>query len=140
MTGLSAMEPFDEQLEAVEDYRQQAREFLARSWVYLREDDLHQASEKGWGAAAWMAKAVAEAQGWQYRRHDEFFHVMRRCEELAGDTRVRAFTNAANSLHGFFYVRKRLLAPTTIGNNLSDVEVLLDILEPLTALEEQAAD
>jgi len=140
MTELSAMEPFDEQLDAVEDYRQQARDFMARSWVYLQEDDLHQASEKGWGAAAWMARAVAEAQGWQYRRHDEFFQVMRLCQELAGDARVRAFTNTANSLHGFFYVRKRLLAPTTISNNLSDVEVLLDILEPLTAIEVQAAD
>ena len=140
MTELSAMEPFDEQLEAVEDYRQQARDFLVRSWAYLREDDLHQASEKGWGAAAWMAKSMAEAQGWQYRRHDEFFQVMSRCEELAGDARVRTYTNAANSLHGFFYVRKRLLAPTTIDNNLSDVEALLDILEPLTAIEAEAAD
>ncbi|MDE2779291.1 MAG: hypothetical protein OXI91_06400 [Chloroflexota bacterium] len=140
MPEFSAMEPFDEQLEAVEDYRQQARGFLARSWVYLREDDLHQASEKGWGAAAWMAKAVAEAQGWQYRRHDYFFQVMRLCQELSGDDRVRAFTNTANSLHGFFYIRKRLLAPITIADNLSDVEVFLDTLEPLTALEGQAAD
>lgn len=140
MTELSAMEPFGERLAAVDDYRQQAREFLAHSLRYLEENDLHQASEKGWGASAWMAKAVAEAQGWQYGRHDEFFQVMRRCEELVGDARVRSFTNSANSLHGFFYVRKRLLDPTTINSNLSDVEVLLDILEPLTKIEAEATD
>ena len=140
MTELSAMEPFDEQLEAVEDYRQQARDFLARSWVYLQENDLHQASEKGWSAAAWMAKAVAEAQGWQYRRHDEFFPVVRSCQELAGDDRLRHFASLANMFHGFYYTRKRLLNAETIRENLTDIQTMLDILEPLTALEEQAAD
>ena len=48
---------------AVEDYRQQAHVFLEKARQYLLEDDLHQASEKGWGAAAWMAKAVAVNQG-----------------------------------------------------------------------------
>lgn len=68
------MEPFeDEQLEAVEDYRRQARDFIARSWVYLRSDELHRASEKGWDAGAWMAKAVAEAHGWPYTQHGQFF-------------------------------------------------------------------
>ena len=46
------MEPFEERLEAVGDYRQQARDFLARSWVYLQEDDLHQASVKRAGLLA----------------------------------------------------------------------------------------
>ncbi|MCY4455272.1 MAG: hypothetical protein OXC56_03050 [Chloroflexi bacterium] len=47
----------------VADYAAQAREFLTRSREYLAAGDLHQASEKGWGAAAHMAKAVAAAQG-----------------------------------------------------------------------------
>ena len=44
----------------------QARDFLARAREYLAAGDLHQASEKGWGAAAHMVKAVALAQGWKY--------------------------------------------------------------------------
>ena len=36
----------------VGDYRSQAWEFLAKSKQYLADGDLHQASEKGWGAAA----------------------------------------------------------------------------------------
>ena len=140
MTELSAMEPFDELREAVGDYRQQAREFLARSWAYLEENDLHQASEKGWAAGAWMAKAVAEANGWQYSSHGQFFQVMRRCEELAGDTQLRQFAASANTLHTFFYTRKRLLAPETIGEHLADMETMLDILEPLAAVDAEAAN
>ena len=58
--------------DAVTDYREQAKLFLARAWEYLAQGDLHQASEKGWGAAAHMVKAVAEAQGVPYQTHDEF--------------------------------------------------------------------
>ena len=58
--------------DAVGDYRQQARYFLSKSREYLAEGDLHQASEKGWGAAAWMVKAVAETHGWEYGRHEQF--------------------------------------------------------------------
>ncbi len=135
------MEPFeDERPEAVEDYRRQARDFLARSWVYLRDDDLHQASEKGWAAGAWMAKAVAEAHGWPYTQHGQFFQVMRRCQELTGDGRIREFGNSANTLHTYFYTRKRLLSSSSIEENLDDIEMMLDILEPLATLDAEAAD
>ena len=50
-------------VEAVADYVNQARDFLAKSREYLTQGDLHQASEKGWGAAAHLVKAVAIAQG-----------------------------------------------------------------------------
>ena len=136
----SAMEPFDQDREAVEDYRQQAREFLARSRAYLEEDDLHQASEKGWAAGAWMAKVVAEANGWPYTQHGQFFQVMRRCEDLVGDTGLRHFTASVNTLHTFFYTRKRLLDSATIALFLSDVESMLDIIEPLTETGVAAAD
>ena len=49
--------------EAVADHVNQARDFLAKSREYLTQGDLHQASERGWGAAAHMVKAVAIAQG-----------------------------------------------------------------------------
>ena len=130
MTQTSPIEPFD-QNGAVADYRQQAREFLVKGRQYLAEDDLHQASEKGWGAA-WMAKAVAEAQGWQYTRHDEFVDVMHRAQQLSGDTRLRGLRAEANELHGYFYTRKRFLRPDDIGAGLDRMAILLDILEPLT--------
>lgn len=132
MTQMPPMEPFEQDAGAVADYRQQSRIFLAKAREYLAGDDLHQASEKGWGAAAWMAKAVAEAQGWQYRKHDEFFTVMRQAQDLSGDARLRGLRAIANELHGFFYTRKMFLRSDDIGQGLNEVEVLLDILQPLT--------
>ena len=126
------IEPFDDDAESVADYREQSREFLNRGRGYLANGDLHQAAEKGWGAAAWMAKAAAEAQGWKYSRHDEFFTVMYKAQDLSGDGRVRSLGNTANTLHGYYYTRKRFLRPEIIGASLDDMEMLLDILQPLT--------
>ena len=126
------IEPFDDDVESVADYREQSREFLSRGRGYLANGDLHQAAEKGWGAAAWMAKAAAEAQGWKYSRHDEFFTVMYKAQDLSGDVRVRSLGNTANTLHGYYYTRKRFLRPEIIGESLDDMEMLLDILQPLT--------
>ena len=126
------MEPYENGDAVVADYREQSREFLSKGREYLANGDLHQASEKGWGAAAWMAKAVAEAQGWQYSRHDEFFTVMYQAQDLTGESRLENLRRVANELHGFYYTRKIFLRPDVIGRDLDQVGLLLDILQPLT--------
>ena len=130
MVDQSPMEPYE--TEPVADYRQQSREFLARARTYLAGGDLHQASEKGWGAAAWMAKAVAEAHGWKYNRHNEFFKVMHQARQLSGDSRLRTLADTAGTLHGNYYEREMFLYSSAIGEGLDDMELLLDILQPLT--------
>ena len=117
---------------AVDDYRQQAHAFLARAREYLAADDLHQASEKGWGAAAWMAKAVAVTQGWEYRQHEQFGVVCRNVRNLTGDDRLFDLSAIAYDLHRGFYTRKRFLSDETIARNLEQMEELLGVLEPLT--------
>ena len=136
MTQTSPIEPFDD---AVGDYRRQAREFMLKSLQRLADGKLHQASEKGWCAAAWMAKAVAEAQGWKYTRHDEFADVINRARILSGDARLRSLRRAANELHGYFYTRKRFLDAADIGEGLDEIAAMLDILEPLTSPEPNRA-
>ncbi len=132
MTQMAPMEPFDELGETIEDHRLQSRHFLERSHHYLAEDDLHQASEKGWGAAAWMAKAAATAQGWQYTRHEHFGEVLYQARQKTGENRLEALRKTANDLHGNFYQRKRFLHANDIVDSLAEVATLLDILEPLT--------
>ncbi len=132
MVQMSPMQPYDRMGETIEDYRLQSREFLDRSRKYLADDDLHQASEKGWGAAAWMAKAVATAQGWQYDKHEHFGEVLYQAGKLAGDDRIRTLRAIANDLHGNFYQRKRFLHADSIASSLDEVALLLDVLEPLT--------
>ncbi len=129
---MSPMQPYDEIGESIEDYRLQSREFLEKSRRYLADDDLHQASEKGWGAAAWMVKAVATAQGWQYDKHEHFGEVLYQAGKLTGDDRLRILGEIANGRHGNFYQRKRFLHADNIGASLDEVAALLDLLEPLT--------
>ena len=50
-------------------YRNQSKAFLEQAHNELRAGDLLQASEKGWGAASQMVKAVAESRGWQHDQH-----------------------------------------------------------------------
>ena len=132
MTASSPIEPTDGPAAAIADYRQQAREFLVKSRQYLAEDDLHQASEKGWGAAAWMAKAAAEARGWQYKKHDQFNLVLNNARLLTGDERLPGLRGIANDLHNNFYKRRLLLNADAIAVDLDHISTLLDILEPLT--------
>ena len=118
--------------EAVADYRQQARDFLVKARVYLAADDLHQASEKGWGAAAWMAKAVAEVRGWEYTEHAQFGVVCRNASDLTGNERLLDLSAIAYGLHRGYYTRKMFLSDRTIARDLDQMAELLDVLEPLT--------
>ena len=130
MTQQNLGEPYD--AEAVADYRQEARIFLAKAQGYLDTGDLHQASEKGWGAAAWMAKAVAEAYGWRYREHAEFGVVLGNASDLTGNDRIVVLKSIAYSLHTNYYTRKRFLSHRIIAHDLGLMTELLDLLEPLT--------
>ena len=132
MVQMSPMQPYDEITESIQDYRLQSREFLQRSRRYLMDEDLHQASEKGWGAAAWMAKAVATAQGWQYDKHEHFGEVLYLARQKTGEQLFNDLRKTANDLHGNFYQRKRFLHADIIAASLDEVATLLDLLEPLT--------
>ena len=117
----------------VADYTAQAREFLAKAREYLAAGDLHQASEKGWGAASHMAKAVAAAQGWEYETHAGFSVVLNRAWRLTGDDLLPGLRAIANDLHGNYYRRKRHLDAALIGEDIESMAELLELLAPLAA-------
>ena len=118
--------------EEITDYTAQARDFLDQGRGYLSSGNLHQASEKGWGAAAHMAKAVAVSQGWEYSNHADFGDVLYRARELTGNVRIRELRNNANELHTNYYKRKRHLNVRDISEGLDAVAELLELLTPLT--------
>ena len=89
--------------EAIANHLNQARDFLAKSRDHLTQGDLHQASEKGWGAAAHMVKAVATARGWEYERHSDFTQVLYSAYLATGDDRIRLLRGIPNKLHGNYY-------------------------------------
>ena len=116
----------------VEDYAQQSRQFLERARSYVADGDLHQASEKAWGAAAHMAKAVAAANGWTYDKHSDYSVVLNNAWLQTGDDRIRELRGIPNDLHGYYYVRKRFLNAKVIAADIESVAELVDILAPLT--------
>ena len=122
-------------IEAVADYESQAREFLAKSREYLTLGELHQASEKGWGAAAHMAKAVAVAQGWEYDKHRDFVIVLNQARRLTGNSRLLDLRGRATILHDNFYERKRQLDADIISEDLDSVGEMLGLLAPLARLD-----
>ena len=63
-------------LESTNRYATASREFMGKAYQYLAENDLPQASEKGWGATAEMVKAIAEERGWPHRSHRLLFDVI----------------------------------------------------------------
>lgn len=114
------------------DYIASAREFLARAQNYLGEGDLYQASEKGWGAAAHIAKAVATARGWEYERHDDFHAIVNRSQSRLRERRLWTWASSANMLHTLFYQRRTELDADAIRLYLADVQSFVDALERLT--------
>ena len=121
-----------ENTDEVTAHAAQARDFLGRGRRYLADGDLHQASEKGWGAAAHMAKAVALAQGWRYDRHSDFHQVISQARRLTGNDQLRILSGRANDMHANFYELRAGLDDDVIRADLEDMAEMLDLLEPLT--------
>lgn len=107
-----------------------AREFLRRSREYLDDGDLHQASEKGWGAAAHIAKAVAASRGWEYEHHDQFDMIIQNARHQFRQPSLRGYGQSAQSLHRNYYQHPSLLNADAIREDIDDVETMLDVLEP----------
>ena len=90
---------------------------------------MRQASEKGWGAAAQMVKAVAEQRAWEHKGHGLLFTVVDRLATETGDHGMRTEFHVANSLHANFY--EHWMSADMVGSGLDEVSVFVDRLEQL---------
>ena len=105
------------------------REFLAKARAHLATGDLLQASEKGWGAAAQMVKAVAESRGWRHKDHHSLYVAIDRLVVETGDPQLRVLFHSASSLHINFY--EGWLTQGMVETGLEQVADLVDKLERL---------
>ena len=112
-------------------YQTKSRKLLVQGREELVCGDLLQASEKGWGAAAQMLKAIAERRGWEHGKHRHLSRVASHLRSETGDRDVFRWFQVAEALHGNFYENQ--MEPTDVGESLDDVERFLDKLEPLTS-------
>ena len=111
------------------DYQSGSRAMMAgvgRNWP---QGDLQQASEKGWGAAAHMLKAVAETRGWQHDPHRHLHRIASHFRAETGDRDIYRFFSVASALHENFYENQ--MAAHDIDEALQDIERLLEKLEAI---------
>ena len=106
-----------------------ARHYMAGAWKHLAEDDLLQASEKGWGATAQLVKAAAELRGWEHNSHRPLLLAAARLVDEEGDVRMCeqmqiAVLLGTNAGEGW-------LPRGSVARALTRVEEQLGKLEPL---------
>ena len=94
----------------------------------LARGDVRQASEKGWGAAAQILKAVAQDRGWPHSSHGHLFTVVRKLRKETGDKEIVRLFAVANTLHSNFYENR--FDKESVAHNLDDVSLLLKKLAP----------
>ena len=105
------------------------RELLARAEEAAAEDDLLQASEKGWGAAAHMVKGLAQRKGWRHDGHRELYQAVNRLAQETGDRQIRLLFSSASALHSNFY--ENWMPREMVEDNLTQVREFLRKLEEL---------
>ena len=110
-------------------YLCQSRTFLAQAFEELGKGDLPQASEKAWGAAAQMVKAIAEERGWGHYSHYDLQQVVDRLYRESNDFVLKSLFHSANSLHINFYENR--YSSAVIEGRLRRVEQFLVMAEEL---------
>ena len=112
-----------------QQYQQASERFLAQAREELADNDLAQASEKGWGATAQMLKAIAEQRGWEHHRHRHYHRAASRIRAETGDGEIRRLFDSASALHENFYEND--MTADEVAERLDDVQTLMYRLLPL---------
>ncbi|MGB9759804.1 MAG: PaREP1 family protein [Thermoproteota archaeon] len=109
-------------LKLCEKYLKETDDFLAKK-------DYVQASEKAWGAAAQVVKAVAAKRGLEIKSHKELHAFVAKLKEESGDSEIRSFWQSAGMLHQNFY--ENWLPPEMVEENINDIKKLVEKLRKL---------
>ena len=104
-------------------YGEQAYIFLEKAKEELQAGDLRQASEKGWGAASQMVRAVADYRDWPHTVHGHLVAVVESVADELQDRDSRICFDAAQALHRNVY--EGGLSQPGVALRLAQVDVLL---------------
>lgn len=113
------------------EYLQLSQKTLQDAETLLVQGDYHQASEKFWGAAAVMVKAIAEQRGWPHGSHRDLYRVINRLVEETGQQQFINLFGSASQLHNNFY--EDWLPPEHVTRLAASVRELLDELGAIVA-------
>ena len=116
-------------MQQTQTYHERSRHYLGQAREEFRQGDLLQASEKGWGAAAQIIKALADERGINHRHHSSLQVVVDTIMQETGDTDFNVLFESANGLHRNFYEGR--MARATVELHLHRVGQFVDKVEKL---------
>ena len=97
---------------------------------FLSKRDYVRASEKAWGAASQMVKAVATKEEKELRGHASLWDYVDRLAEKLEDPELRHLWRTANTLHQNFY--ENWMPPREVELSVKDVKSFLEKLRKAT--------
>ncbi len=95
----------------------------------LEAGDLEQASEKGWGAAALIVKAVAETRQIPHVSHGGLWDVVGDLVVETGDDELSDLFGFANALHKNFYENR--MRSRTVERGIQRMELFVEKVDRL---------
>jgi len=93
----------------------------------LKKEDYVQASEKLWGAASQMVKAVAAKRNVELRSHSELNRFVADVRMEVNEPEIRRVWQIASSLHQNFY--EAWLPGETVKESVEDIKKFREMLE-----------
>jgi PaREP1/PaREP8 domain containing family protein len=115
--------------EKVELHLKLADKFLRETEEFLAKGDYVQASEKGWGVAAQMIKAIAAKENLELRSHASLWEYLDKLAEKLQDVELRRLWWTANNLDQNFY--ESWMTPRDVKYAIEDVKKFAEKLKKL---------
>jgi uncharacterized protein (UPF0332 family) len=106
-----------------------AEKFLSEAEAFLSKGDYVEASEKAWGAAAQIVKALATREGREIRSHSGLWVYVNDLVKKTQDPELRRLWWAANLLHQNFYENFMTTEDVTLA--VEDVKRFVEKLKKL---------
>ena len=117
-------------METVKHYLKLNRKYLSEGEALLRKRDPVQASEKFWGAAAEIVKAVAAGRGLELRTHLDLWSFVTKLRDELSDPEITRLFSIAGMLHQNFY--EASMTFEAVKDSAESIKQLINKLEKLT--------
>ena len=117
-------------METVRHYLELNRKYLSEGESLLAKGDPVQASEKRWGAAAEMVKAVAAGRGVELRTHADLWMFITKLRDELNDPEITRLFSIAGMLHQNFYEASMTLE--AVKDSAESIKQFINKLEKLT--------
>ena len=114
-------------------YRDASRHLQSQAEAEYAARDLRQASEKGWGSAAQIVKALCADRGWRHDHHALLFEAVRALRVETGDEELYVLFSVAHNQHINFY--ENWLDDWEVRRDLDEVRRFVDKVETLLNVE-----